>query len=564
MTIYNWPTRDDYDLAMDDLPRNMLDIELRGGKLMTANTGFLVQYGLPDANTCVYRIDNWMIRCFCCVKDREPRPYIAERYQKLSRFFRDNGARVSALVPVDYLEKGIKVEFYERDALNAAVRFIKEGILPIVKMPYVGAASLGAFIAANYSNSLVMTQLGEAWLRMIGEMEAVHMAHGDLDLTNVLVQEGETGEGLSIKLIDYDNTWIPGFEPYPLPEYGHEQFQHPAFFGRSMTFNEEIDRFSALVIYISIRLLAAFPQYYRTWQMSESRLLFTPRDYVEEQRGNSERFSRLRDLTIPGLLLYIDELSSSLRNKTMPRSLIRIAESVRDQGFSTQRSEDVVKTPERYNPKYREIVITDWANIEYLPPAYQPAPEREKENLQAELLAPVEPPPQKSIPPLQPRPEAIRPQREEERRIKTPAPVHELFTPPQQKQMRPQREEEETPVQQKPVMVPPPAAQIQERMILPPYPGNTYDAKSDTAQTAFRGETPVRRSTNDTLTTWIGCGIVLVVLLVVILVIYLVIHAHSGSTLPPAPTHEVTLHVTSQMRAAVAFLTISRGGGYAI
>jgi hypothetical protein len=566
MTIYNWPTRADYDLAMEKLTRNMLDIELRGGKLMTAMSGYLVQYGIPDANTCVYRIDNWMIRCFCRVKEKEPRPFIAERYQKLNKFFRDNGDRVSALVPLDFLEKGIKVDFYERDALNAAVRFIKEDTLPIVKMPYVGAASLGAFIAANHSNQLVMTRLSEAWMRMIGEMEAVHMAHGDLDLTNALVQEGETGEELSIKLIDYDNTWIPGFESYPLPEYGHEQFQHPSFFGKSTTFNGEIDRFSALVIYISIRLLAAFPQYYQTWQMSEGRLLFTPKDYVDEQRGNSERISRLRNLDIPGLQLYINDLSSSLRNKTMPRSLTHIATSVKDQGFTTQRPSEVVKTPEMYNPKYREIVITDWANIEYLPSAYQhqSAPQREKEHPQAELLAPVEPPPQNIVQPLHPRPEAILPQHEEERRIETLAPVHHIFTPPQQNQMHRQREEEMTPVQQKPVIAPPPVSQGQERIILPPYSGDTYDAKSDSAQTGFRGETPVRRSANDSLTTWIGCGIVLIALLVVILVIYLVIHAHSGSMLPPPPVNEISLHATSQIRAAVAFLTTSRGGSHVI
>jgi TIR domain len=320
-TDVRWPTRDDYDLAMEDLPKNILDVELRRGRIATTNTGIMIRFGSPDALICLYQIDNWMIRCFCRTEDREPDESITERSQQLSKFYLDNHTRVSALVPIDYLEKGIKVGFYERDTLNTSVGFIKEGIVPIVKMPFVTGLSLGTFIAANRENSQRMYQLSAAWLRMIREMEAVHIAHGNLDLTHVLVQEGATRGELLLKLIDYDNTWIPGFERYPLSEYGHKSFQHPSFFSKSSTFNVEIDRFAALVIYISLRLLAAFPQYYSTWQMSEYRLLFTPNDYKAEQQSKSGRISQLRALNIPGLDLYINELSASLREGRLPRSL---------------------------------------------------------------------------------------------------------------------------------------------------------------------------------------------------------------------------------------------------
>lgn len=332
-----WPSRYDYDLAMEDLPRNILDAELRRGRLATLKTGFMTHFSSSDSLNCLYRIDNWMVRCFCrseggepgedATDGREPSEDITERYLKLSKFFQDNQTRVSALVPLYYLEQGIKVEFFGHNEFHEAISFMKEEILPIIKMPFVVGLSLGTFIAGNYRNSKKMNQLSEAWLRMINEMEAVKMAHGDLDLTNVMVQEEPSGE-LLLKLIDYDNTWIPGFD-YMLPEYGHEPFQHPAYFGKSYVFNHKIDRFSALVIYISLKAIALRPELYEHFRASELRLLFTPTDFQAEQNKLPGRISQLRAMSMPELKPYIDELCASLYETRLPRSLNSIVPLVK-------------------------------------------------------------------------------------------------------------------------------------------------------------------------------------------------------------------------------------------
>jgi hypothetical protein len=314
-----WPTRDDYDIAMEHLLDNVLDPELRRGGITTTKSGFITHHEAPDSPNCLYRIDSWMVRCFCRVEDREPEDNITERYLKLSKFVHENRANVSALVPLEYHEKGIKVGFYKRNEFHEVVSLIKEEIVPIIKMPFVSGMSLGTFIAGNYRNSKKMSQLSEAWLRMINEMETVKMAHGDLDLTNVIVQD-ESNVNLVLKLIDYDNTWIPGFD-YMLPEYGHEPFQHPAYFGKSHMFNHKIDRFSALVIYISLKTIALHPDLYEYFRADESRLLFTPADFRTEQNKLPGSISQLRAMNISGLNPYIDELSNSLHETRLPRSL---------------------------------------------------------------------------------------------------------------------------------------------------------------------------------------------------------------------------------------------------
>src|SRR5438270_97349 len=120
-TDVRWPTRYDYDIAIENLSQNLLDTELSSGRLASTKSG-IIQYATTCSVNCLYRVDNWMVRCFCRFENREPDENITERYQRLGVFFRDNQTRVSALIPLNFLEKGIKVDFFERDEFNSPVR----------------------------------------------------------------------------------------------------------------------------------------------------------------------------------------------------------------------------------------------------------------------------------------------------------------------------------------------------------------------------------------------------------------------------------------------------------
>ncbi|HLX39184.1 MAG TPA: hypothetical protein VKR42_01570 [Ktedonobacteraceae bacterium] len=367
-----WPTKTDYDRAFAHWQDTIIDRELRYGTLAEDKTGILQQARL-DNHACLYRIDNWMVRCFCRTEDSEPPEDIAGRYELFSAFCSRNLSRVSALVPIKYILDGIKVEYYEEGTWTA----FKENVRPLVKMPYVRGYSLGTFVAAHHQNSRVMAQLSDAWLLMINELEAVHMAHGDLDLTNVLVQYSEAAAQLQLKLIDYDNTWIPDFRNRTLPEHGHQHFQHPAFFGKDHAYNAEMDRFAALVIYISLRALSAAPDLYDEFEVNdEACLLFTSDDYKLEQHGEVGHVRQLQSRPIQGLDIYLDELCRSLHTGRMPRALSSIAHQ-----DSSRRPvvEIVSEIPNRSSPLleegYEEVVWSDWDNIEYFQPgASQPSP----------------------------------------------------------------------------------------------------------------------------------------------------------------------------------------------
>lgn len=372
-TDQEWPTRYDYEIAIENM-QNMLDPELRRGRLTSGQAGAL-QFARSENPIFLVRIDDWMMRCFCSTESSEPADGIKERYRRLSQFYRENHERVSALIPIEYVERGIRVQFHELDGETEIPT--KTEVLPLVKMPYISGRELGTFVAANYKNSSTMKLLCDTWLHMIQEMEAVNMAHGDLDLTNVRVQFDPRGTQLYLRLIDYDNTWIPGFA-YRLPEYGHEPFQHPAFFNREHAFDDKIDRFSAFVIYLSLKAIELRPDLYTLFGAGETRLLFALSDYQAEQKYLSSRISQLRDLRLRELEPYIDELCDALHENRLPCSLASLAPSSRNKRPAVV--EDRSRLQQDSLPEgHYEVIVTDWDHIEYddepvLSPISQPGP----------------------------------------------------------------------------------------------------------------------------------------------------------------------------------------------
>ena len=312
-TDFLWPTRDEYDLAIAQWKRTILDADVRSGDLAYDNMG-ICRFGGANLYVCVYKIGNWMVRCFCSNANHAVPRDILERYSAIDRFCRENARRVSALIPVTLQPQGI---------------LVGSRALPIVIMPVlVGCPSLGEFIMDNYQDSATMRRLSDAWLRMVVELEAAPMAHGDLDLTNVLV---DTRTGLTLKLIDYDNVWVPELAHHAQTEYGHAPFQHPDFLPpqQQRPYNVEMDRFSALVMYISLRSIANHSELYDEWGADESdRLLLSENDYRDASLVGS-RVMRLRDQSNPDLHPYINALLDSLRDKRMPPSLSDIANGPR-------------------------------------------------------------------------------------------------------------------------------------------------------------------------------------------------------------------------------------------
>src|SRR2546426_333969 len=121
------------------------------------------------------------------------------------------------------------------------------------------------------------------WVTLVRQLEAAQVAHGDLQHGNILVRGG------SIPLVDYDGMWVPALRGRHATETGHRAYQHPERSGQD--YGQEIDRFSALVIYLS---LAALERDVTLWERFHTgdNLIFVREDF--QQLGRSAIWQQLR------------------------------------------------------------------------------------------------------------------------------------------------------------------------------------------------------------------------------------------------------------------------------
>lgn len=470
---FHWPTRSDYDLAMYNMQESVLDTDIRDGILASSNSR--IHHFGGAITTSLYRVEdlqgrNWAIRCFCeadaaleeGLERTSPPPDILSRYKKIEAFCNAHKGDIPALSPITYVKQGIEVNYFERDFADRPVSHLKKEILPFIKMPFIRGISLGRFIASKCSqysdlhDKDALRLLADAWVEMIRSLEKAHMAHGDLDLTNVKVEAWQLGSLPVLRLIDYDNFYIPELAGYPQTEKGHEAFQHPYFFWAvERPFNEEMDRFSALVIYISIKVLAAYPEMYQKAGADESnRLLFTSRDYQREQESSSSRIQELIDLNVPGLTPFLEALRYSLQNNCMPPSLdeigggdVELTPRRAVAPLSIEDPDPVVPNrggrEEEYKPaEILEISWIDWENADYRVARDEPLI---KDSPTPASQAPRNWPPRPSTPPP---PERNRRSPDPERPVRAAQPEPSPQPPQRQEPSRKEQEWEYPPVRQ--------------------------------------------------------------------------------------------------------------------
>lgn len=210
--------------------------------------------------------------------------------------------RLKSIVAFKYMEDGIRVFAGGRPAF-----------FPLVQMEWVFGSTLQEFVRdrclQHDSNALEL--MAEHWVELVRELKKAHIAHGDLQHENVLVNY--LGE---LKLVDYDGMFVPQLEGWPTVDGGHVAYQHPARTNDTRLFSG-LDHFSALVIYVSLKALAVAPglwtQFVEPPKNSKrpirDALLFEPTDFSSPQK--SELIQVLRQSSAvqvqrwTNLLLYI-------------------------------------------------------------------------------------------------------------------------------------------------------------------------------------------------------------------------------------------------------------------
>jgi serine/threonine protein kinase len=267
-----WPLSSAYAQALQNIEYSISEKypDLRQGKLDLNPNVKRSSYIFGSGNFgTVFRMDfggkKSALKCFT-----RAAPDLAERYFYISWYL--SQIRLPFLMNFRYY--------------TGAVRTLQKPneYFPVLLMDWSEGTSLNSFISANLGNSKLMNSLARNFLEVVIDMQKAQVSHGDLSGDNILVNPDGR-----IMLIDYDGFYVPPLRGKRSNEKGHENFQHPS---RGDEFNERIDNFSALVIYLSISAVAENPKLWEYNGGDLDRLIFRITDFTSPDK--SKVFSDLR------------------------------------------------------------------------------------------------------------------------------------------------------------------------------------------------------------------------------------------------------------------------------
>ena len=259
-----WPGITDYSEAVQSPGLCFRGTDLEAGEVSRNQRGMPLVFS--GAFACVYRVSvgnrTFAVRCFTReVSDQQ------SRYGELSSYLLN--VLPPSFVHFEYVEHGIS---------------IRGDRYPIVRMEWVDGELLSRFVGSRLDQPDTLRRVAAQWRGgPTASLRGLRIAHNDLQHGNVMVQR----DG-GIRLVDYDGMFLPEFRGERSPELGHKNYQHPQ--RSSEHYDENVDNFPSLVIYLSLLAIASDPG---LWDFhDEDNLLFTRRDYADP-RG-SEVFGRLK------------------------------------------------------------------------------------------------------------------------------------------------------------------------------------------------------------------------------------------------------------------------------
>ena len=271
-----WPSRAEYTEAVRDYPHiSLQDSRLRGGKPRRGKDNFVISD--TGAFSIVFPIDmvskTFALRCW--VKDVGN---AKSRYEKTSAYLQQ--VNLPYFVDFEYVPKGIWVN---------GVKY------SVTRMEWAEGMSLREFIKQNYlQNPHIFKVVADEFQKMVSDLHKYQIAHGDLQDGNILLKRN--GNGIEIKLIDYDSLFVPTLRGQPDQILGLPEYQHPRRMIGGRQANEKVDYFSELVIYLSFLSLAEKPKLWNQFKAKTERgLLFSEEDFKNPDK--SDIFQELNKLS---------------------------------------------------------------------------------------------------------------------------------------------------------------------------------------------------------------------------------------------------------------------------
>jgi len=330
------PTLAEFDYAMERPGRFVPAVKQLGGGTVIAR-GEGQPFRIVGDTAVVYKLDSpgfgpIALRCFH--DDRIPDRTL-ELYRNLSQ-----PVVHRRLLQPEYAPLVERIALFSEGVVLRSAE-LRSFSSPVVATEWLQGPTLlrAADHACRSGNREALESLATGWRNATEALEKVQFVHGSLSADNALVDLNR-----GIVLIDYDRSWWPGLET-PADDDAPANYRHR----RSSDLPpERQDDFAALVIYVSLRILAASPalreRYGHPSTVGDGGLLFTEQDLHGANRSELFReLAHIEDVEARALAGILREVARSPVEQTPSISeSAAAAQSVRRQAaLSTVRRQTV-------------------------------------------------------------------------------------------------------------------------------------------------------------------------------------------------------------------------------
>ena len=269
----SWPRNTDFSSALQN-PSACFSTkkDFSTGKIVNSKAGFPMARSGSFAIVFKFKIGNktHALKCFTSP------PHGFENQVRISRYLKSKKLDFTVTYDTD-------VEIIVAIAANST-----QISCPMLVTPWIEGKILQDYLEQD--NLKQVSEIAKEFFEMISKLEQFKIAHGDLQSKNIIVQKD-----LSLKLIDYDGMFIPELRNQPSKEDGTLHYQHPLRLkdvkkGGISVYDETMDRFSSIVIYLSLLVLSAKPNLYKKYHDDEN-IIFKNKDF--ESPDKSELFKEV-------------------------------------------------------------------------------------------------------------------------------------------------------------------------------------------------------------------------------------------------------------------------------
>ena len=299
------PIVSDLDAAMLQPARSVPAVRrLGGGAVRTDDSGRPLRAVGRDAVVYELRMPTGRIVALRCHlrPDAQRDLALAERYTALGGDPRLEGLRG----PQGSLPRGIR---WVADGVALPGPDLRQVTLPLMAMERVPGRTLVRTVdrLCRERQTDPLALLADGWWATAVALERAGFSHGDVSAENVIVRPDGT-----MALVDLDRALWPGSPAAATSSHGTPGFAHPRGEPRDPT---RRDRFPALIIWASLRILARHPELRERWgdppDRYDATLLWSPDDL--QRPGGSPLFSALAALNDATLAPLVEVVRRAVR-----------------------------------------------------------------------------------------------------------------------------------------------------------------------------------------------------------------------------------------------------------